>query len=54
MIITAHVATGSLILAISVVLAVRSMRLRYQLAVPTAVPAVSLVLADAGWGGGLA
>ncbi|MFP6751403.1 MAG: COX15/CtaA family protein [Pirellulaceae bacterium] len=53
MMITAHVATGSLILALSVMLAVRSMRLRYQLAVPTAVPAFSFVLVDAGWGGGL-
>ena len=52
-ILTAHVATGSLILVLSVVLAVRSLRLRHQLAVPAAVPAFSFMLADASWGGGL-
>ena len=53
LILTAHVATGSLLLVLSVVLAVRSLRLRHQLAVPAAVPAFSFMLADASWGGGL-
>ena len=48
-IVTAHVATGSLILALAVLISVRSMRLRHRLAVP----AFSFMLADAGWGGGL-
>ena len=52
-IVTAHVATGSLILALAVLISVRSMRLRHRLAVPAAVPAFSFMLADPGWGGGL-
>ena len=52
-IVTAHVATDSLILALAVLLSVRSMRLRHRIAVPAAVPAFSFMLADASWGGGL-
>jgi cytochrome c oxidase assembly protein subunit 15 len=53
MILTAHVATGSLMLALTVVLSVRSLRLRHQLAVPAAVPVFSVMLGSAGWQGGM-